>query len=336
MDAVLDLSERIDGPQLLANRAAAALAGLDGVAAADLVIGTSQREYSVGIGDAAVFARLGLSSKPAVILGPGALGSRVLYSVRDAALWIEEGSAAPQAQCARRARRALEQLPLDRVGARARLGSRAARGARRRARAACAAAACPRAHSRERAWRQEWAARMQCWWEETPYRAALQSCMHALSVILADRLDRAGGSATTARDTRRPEVAAEDGCAWLPNLADKLALPGFPLWAGEGQNGFEFSVPPLPVELLPWGYQRWLEMEEEQVEEHAEAEDSSSLQLAVAVMGGAAAGALAAAAVSFLLPLNSWRQGQGNRLALRPRSGRAAHTPAHTPTATLA
>ena len=179
---------------------------------------------------------------------------------------------------------------------------------------------------------------MQCWWEETPYRAALQSCMHALSVILADRLDRAGGSATTARDTRRPEAAAEDGCAWLPNLADKLALPGFPSWAGEeGQNAFEFSVPPLPVELLPWGYQRWLEMEEEdQVEEHAEAEDSSSLQLAVAVMGGAAAGALAAAAVFFLLPLNSWRQGQGNRLALRPRSGRAAHAPAHTPTATLA
>lgn len=95
---------------------------------------------------------------------------------------------------------------------------------------------------------ESWGNSLSCWWENTPLQAQLEHCSSALSEVVADRFNNAKGQAGYyAASQASPE------CSWVKSLDDTLQLPDFPSFGGLP----DFQ---LPVQLLPWGVQKWQEI----------------------------------------------------------------------------
>ena len=109
----------------------------------------------------------------------------------------------------------------------------------------CLGGAC----ASEREWWDEWGERMSCWWMETPWRTALQACVGALSVHLAQRFEQFMSLRGGARQPLGQSAQqAEQGCEWVSE-GERLQLPQFPSF---GEQGFDFSLPPIPRLMPSW------------------------------------------------------------------------------------
>ena len=111
--------------------------------------------------------------------------------------------------------------------------------------AGCLGGAC----ASEQEWWDEWGERMECWWMETPWRTALQACVGALSVHLAQRFEQFMSLRGGARQPLGQSAQqAEQGCEWVSE-GERLQLPQFPSF---GEQGFDFSLPPIPRLMPSW------------------------------------------------------------------------------------
>lgn len=110
-------------------------------------------------------------------------------------------------------------------------------------------------------WLEAWRERMQLWWVATPYKKALESCMGAFGIHLAERFDMATrlkqtfgvASAPPAAQQQRP-VDSEQ-CEWLKSA--ELQLPDFPEVKAQKPSEFRMLqnlrkiILPIPRLLLP-------------------------------------------------------------------------------------
>ena len=110
----------------------------------------------------------------------------------------------------------------------------------------------------EAAWHEAWERRLGCWFESRERLVEpLRSCSRALALRLSARFDRlvhtTKASLTKASLVRADDAdLAERGCEWI----EKIELPEFPI-----PGGFQFGSPLLPSSLLPWGFQKWQELD---------------------------------------------------------------------------
>ena len=96
-------------------------------------------------------------------------------------------------------------------------------------------------------WKESWGNSLSCWWENTPLQASLRDCSATLTEVVSERFDSAKGHGGMHAQVAEPR------CEWVKALDDRLQLPSFPSFGGLP----EFQ---LPVQLLPWGVQKWQEM----------------------------------------------------------------------------
>lgn len=169
------------------------------------------------------------------------------------------------------------------------------------------------------AWLSEWRESIDCWWLATPHRAALQGCMGALGLHLAQRFERA----VAALQGKAPTAAAtEPGCEWLEeNGGAQLELPDFPGFEFNGESWpFELpgAVPPLPRLLPRW--QHVLTQGPSQGAPVLQTQQQQNGQVSAFAAGaGMGVGAGVAALVLFV-GLTRRRTRAGARLAVKARS----------------
>lgn len=102
-------------------------------------------------------------------------------------------------------------------------------------------------------WRAAWLDRFEDWWMLTPYREGLKTCLGALGLHLAARLERLRQAAffATSGDASPATFSTTQGdaaCDWVSEMDEGLALPDFP-----PIEHFQFELPSVPLipRLLP-------------------------------------------------------------------------------------
>ena len=113
-------------------------------------------------------------------------------------------------------------------------------------------------------WWEEWRERLDHWWLLTPDASALHTCLDALALTLASRLERwwrvqgALGGTSAPRLSGREHLREREGCEWIARKEAELGLPDFPEVSDHPNNPHlhetlnELRISPLPIpRLLP-------------------------------------------------------------------------------------